>query len=115
MSFNEFELKKHQQILDKYIEKIRPPENIRKELDISYRIINLSVEIYEIRPQYDNPKQINNIEIAKTTYVRTQDVWKIYWMRSDLKWHGYEPNSEVEKLSDFLSVIEEDKYGCFWV
>ena len=114
MSFNEFELKKHQQILDKYIEKIRPPENIRKELDISYRINNQSVEIYEIRPQYDDPKQINNIEIAKTTYIRTQDVWKIYWMRSDLKWHEYEPNPEVEKLSNFLNIIEEDKYGCFW-
>ena len=35
-------------------------------------------------------------------------------MRSDLKWHGYEPNPEVDDLSDFLSIIEEDKYGCFW-
>jgi len=114
MAFNEFELKKHQQLLDNYIENIRPSENIRKELDISYRIINQSVEIYGIRPQYDNPKQINNIEIAKTTYVRTQDVWKIYWMRSDLKWHGYEPNPEVETLSYFLDIIQEDSYGCFW-
>ena len=114
MAFNEFELRKYQQILDKYIERIRPPENIRKELDISYKIINQSVVIYEIRPQYNNPKMIRNIEIAKTTYVRTQDIWKIYWMRSDLKWHGYEPNPEVDDLSDFLSIIEEDKYGCFW-
>ena len=114
MAFNEFELRKYQQILDKYIEKIRPPENIRNQLDISYRITNQSVKIYEIRPQYNNPKKIRNIEIAKTTYVRTQDIWKIYWMRSDLKWHGYEPNPEVDDLSDFLNIIEEDKYGCFW-
>ncbi len=114
MAFNEFELRKYQQILDKFIEKIRPLENIRKELDISYKITNQSVEIYEIRPQYDNPKNILNIEIAKATYVRTQDIWKIFWMRSDLKWHGYEPNPEVDDLSDFLSIIDEDKYGCFW-
>jgi hypothetical protein len=114
MAFNEFELRKYQQILDKFIEKIRPPENIRKELDISYKITNQSVEIYEIRPQYDNPKDILNIEIAKATYVKTQDIWKIFWMRSDLKWHGYEPNPEVDDLSDFLSIIDEDKYGCFW-
>lgn len=114
MAFNEFELRKYQQILDKFIEKIRPPENIRKELDISYKITNQSVEIYEIRPQYDNPKNIQNIEIAKATYVKTQDIWKIFWMRSDLKWHGYEPNPEVDDLSDFLSIIDEDKYGCFW-
>jgi hypothetical protein len=35
-------------------------------------------------------------------------------MRSDLKWHGYEPNPEVETLSDFLDIIQKDPYGCFW-
>ncbi len=114
MAFNEFELRKHQQILDKYIEKKRPPKNIRKELDISYRITNQSVEIFEIRPQWDNPNKTINTPVAKTTYIKTQDIWKIYWMRGDLKWHGYNPNPEVDNLSDFLRIINEDEYGCFW-
>ena len=53
------------QILDDYIKQVRPPVNIRKELDISYRITNQSVEIFEIRPQWDNPNNIINTPVAK--------------------------------------------------
>lgn len=48
------------------------------------------------------------------TYVRTQGVWKIFWQRADLKWHGYEPLAEVAAIEDFLEAVDKDEYHCFW-
>ncbi len=35
-------------------------------------------------------------------------------MRADLKWHRYEPVPEVNSLDEFLKIIEEDAYSCFY-
>ena len=31
-----------------------------------------------------------NIDVAKATYRKASDDWKLFWMRRDMKWHGYE-------------------------
>ena len=54
------------------------------------------------------------IPIAKSTYVRARDVWKIYWWRSDMKWHPYDPDAEVDSIEAFLAVVDRDEYGCFF-
>jgi hypothetical protein len=41
-------------VLDTYIARIRPPENIREQLDIAYKIEGQSVFIMEIRPMFNN-------------------------------------------------------------
>lgn len=51
---------------------------------------------------------------AKSTYVKTQSIWKIYWMRQDLKWHGYKPLSDVPIIEEFLLEVDADPYHCFW-
>jgi hypothetical protein len=38
----------------------------------------------------------------------------VFWMRRDLKWHRYEPASEVKTIEDFLAVVDKDAYACFW-
>ena len=52
--------------------------------------------------------------MAKATYVRSQNIWKVYWQRADLKWHSYDPDPEVDSIEDFLSVVDADKYACFF-
>lgn len=84
------------------------------QVDLAYRIAGQSVEIFEIRPAWKTPNVTIEERIAKAMYVRTQNVWRIYWQRADLKWHSYEPVPEVVGLSEFLSVLEEDAYACFW-
>jgi len=39
---------------------------------------------------------------------------KIYWQRSDLKWHEYEPNLEVRFLEEFLTIVAENKHCYFF-
>lgn len=114
MAFNELDRKRIEKAMDKFLAKRRPPPHIRPELDIGYRLIDQSVEILEIRPQWDALSTIRHYPIAKATYVRTQNLWRVFWKRADLKWHGYEPASRVKTIDEFLAAVDADPYGCFF-
>jgi hypothetical protein len=101
------------EVLENYLSRNRPPEHIRNKLDIGYRIENQSVYLFEIRPDWQNPNITRNKDFAKTTFVKGQKVWKVYWLRADLKWHPYDPKPQVRNLSDFIKLVEEDKHACF--
>ncbi len=114
MALTEFEIKRCEKLVGQYIESRRPPAHIRNEIDLAYRIKGQSVEIFEIRPAWRDPKTRIESPIAKATYVKKNDVWKIYWQRADLKWHRYDPNSEVKSIEKFLEIVENDEFGCFY-
>ncbi|MFT6895726.1 MAG: hypothetical protein ACJA13_000123 [Paraglaciecola sp.] len=114
MTMSEFEIKRCERELEKFLTEYRPPVHLRNEVDISYRISNQSVEIFEIRPDFRDPKQKIELFVAKATYVKSQNIWKIYWQKSDLKWHKYEPNPTVKLFEEFLSVVGKDQYECFF-
>ena len=113
MTLSEFETKRVEKLASQYIDAHRPPPHIRSQLDISFRITEQSLELFEIRPRWDNPSEILEHDFAKTTFVKKTRSWKIYWMRQDLKWHCYEPVPEVASLEEFLSVVSEDAQACF--
>jgi len=114
MAISEFEIKRCQAELEKFMTKHRPPADIRSEVDLGYKIENQSVEIFEIRPQWNNPDKIIEEAIAKATYVKNQKLWKVYWQRADMKWHSYEPKPSVKMIEDFLVLVEEDQHACFF-
>jgi len=112
MSFTENEIKKYTEELESYIEKIRPKPEIRNEIDIEYKINSQSIEIIENRKI--NSSMIES-PIAKATYIKSTEEWKIYWKKSDMKWHLYEPKKvRIRTLEDAIRIIEKDEYGCFW-
>lgn len=102
------------EVMENFIEKIRPPENIRDQLDIAYKIDNQSIIVFEIRPHILKPGLKIDQNIAKATYVKGKGQWKIFWERSDLKWHSYKPHVTANSVQEFINVIVEDKHGCFW-
>jgi len=114
MALSEFETKRIQKILGKYIEKNRPPEKVRDQVDLSFRISDQSVEIFEIRPVWNNPAEKIELPIAKSTYVKSRKIWKVFWQRADLKWHRYDPDPEVGSVEEFVKLVEEDDYACFF-
>jgi len=95
MAFSEFELKKIEKALATFLKIRRPPPEIRSEVDLGYRLSGQSLELFEIRPQWDNPSIIREHPFAKATYVTTQKSWKIFLHRADLKWHGYKEDKGV--------------------
>lgn len=114
MAFTKKELERYRKIVSAYVEKRRPPVHLRDQVDLSFRIDNQSIELFEIRSAFNDPQRTVEIPIAKTTWVRTQEVWRIFWQRADMKWHRYTPQPEVKSLEEFIDVVEADEYACFF-
>lgn len=100
--------------MENFIARKRPPEHIRSQLDLGYKIEGQSIFIFEIRPQWDNPEVIREHPVAKTTFVKAKNHWKIFWMRADLNWHSYSPEPIVNSVNEFCKLVEEDKHHCFF-
>ena len=114
MAISEFETKRCEKYVSEYIAKHRPPAHIRNEVDLCYRIEDQSIIIYELRSLWNNPDKKIESMVAKTTYVKKSKTWKIFWYKSDMKWHSYAPVPEAKSLVEFLSVIESDDNACFY-
>lgn len=103
MALSELEVARIRKALEAFMLHRRPPPDIREKLDLGSRLTGHSVEIFEIRPAWGGmPGERRERPFAKATFVRSRGVWRIFWMRSDLKWHGYEPAPEVVNRSGFL-------------
>ena len=114
MSFNDIEKKKIEKEMKVFLDKCRPAIEIRNKLDIGYKIEKQSILIFEVRPDWNNPSEYREIPIAKATFVKTSNTWKIYWQKSDLKWHVYGPKPEVKTVNEYVAIVDKDEYGCFW-
>jgi hypothetical protein len=97
-----------------FMAKHRPPVKIRAKLDFAWRIEGQSVVIHSIRPYGLGETRTIEESVAKATYNRRTNRWKIYWMRADLKWHSYPPYPEAVFFDEFLAVVDEDENCCFW-
>ena len=67
-----------------------------------------------IRPHFMQPSKKIEHMIAKAAYVKKTKTWKIYWMRGNLKWTRYDPCPEVGAIEEFLKVVREDAFCCFF-
>lgn len=114
MVFSEFETKKIERAVSEFLEARRPPVHIRSQLDLGVHVSGQSVQIVEIRPHFREPSTIIESPVAKATYVKKFQRWKIYWMRSDLKWHSYTPKPESRSLEEFFAIVNADENGCFF-
>ncbi len=97
-----------------FIESIRPPEKIRNQIDIIYKIEDLSIILFELRPFFNKPDVQQEIPVAKATFIKSKNHWKIFWQRADLNWYNYEPTPTVKSVKEFTKLIIEDKNSCFW-
>jgi hypothetical protein len=101
------------EIMENYISGVRPVPEKRNQLDLNYEIHEQSVILNEIRPFWNNPKEILTFGYAKATYFKSKNLWRVFWKRADNKWHSSKPKSTVSSLKDFLKLVDQDEYGCF--
>jgi hypothetical protein len=114
MAFTESELVPIREAMAEFIDHHRPPEHLRQQVDLDWRIEGQSVVIFNIRPALVSPERKIEDAVAKATYVRRAKEWKIFWQRADLKWHSYPPYPEAVLFEEFLAVVDEDESSCFW-
>jgi len=111
----EIELARVRRAMDAFMQRRRPPPQIRSKLDLGFRVTRQSVEIFEIRPVWRGPSdEKHESPVAKATYIRARGVWRVFWQRRDLKWHSYEPRPEVKSIEEFTSLVAEDAHACFF-
>ena len=92
----------------------RGPAHLRDQLRFEYDIDKQHVCIYEVRPVWNNPSQYTRTAFAKLTYVKSQNIWKLYWKRASGKWERYEPLDSDKDLAVLVREIDADPYGCFF-
>ena len=96
------------------MEQIRPPEKIRPKLDIGYSFEKQDLILFEIRPKWNNPSEKMSSPFAKAKFIKSKDCWNLFWMRASFKWERYKPCPAVKTVKEFIRIVEEDKYYCFY-
>lgn len=95
------------------VEKLRPPVEVRKELDFGFTYENNIALLLEIRPNFINENEIMQRPFAKIKFVKSKNVWKLYWMRGNLTWLEY-TKSNFTTIQKAFEVIEDDDDCCFF-
>jgi hypothetical protein len=114
MAFTEHERAANHAALKWFLAQREVPAQVRAQLDFGYAIVGHSVDLLEIRPDWQDKTVTRQRAFARVRYVRTQDTWRLYWKRADLKWHLYQPAPEHDNLQDALAAVHSDHYGCFF-
>ena len=75
MAISEFESKRCEKVVQKYLDGSRPPPHIRPELDLGCRVTGQSVEMFEIRPVWKGQSgEKMEHPFAKATYVKSKAI-----------------------------------------
>ena len=114
LALTELERKRCGKALADFMARRRHPPHIRDQLDIGYRNEGQNIEIFGTRPDRKDNSVRRELPVAKATFARTKGIWKVFWMRADLKWHSYGPKAEVNTLKEFLGAVDRDEHGCFF-
>lgn len=111
MAFNDLEFHVVNKEVKQFVDSIRPPKHIRNEVDIVYTIIDQTIDIGEKRPLWNGKSGETYISPStRIKYIRSTNLWKLYWMRRDLKWHLYFTGGT---LTELLEVVRNDAH-CFF-
>ncbi len=115
MPFTETEIAEHTATLEtQFWAHRRPPLNLRDKIREGQRFDDTSIELFFVRPAFRRPDEQIEESIAKVRFIRSRDVWHLFWKRADLKWHRYQPCPEAASLRDALQMIHQDPNGCFF-
>jgi hypothetical protein len=115
MAFSPLEFVAYADLIEKIVwSKRRPPLHLRDKIREGQRIEGSEIELFLVRPHYSDSRRQIEESVAKARYVRSRNVWQVFWKRADLKWHRYQPCPEVKTLEAFLRLVDEDANGCFW-
>jgi len=101
------------EIMENYIERTRPPKEVRHQLDTNYRIEGHSIVPFELRPFWQDKSRILTLDFVKATYNKNDKSWKFDWRPRCGKWTRYGITPTVTQLNEFLTPADKDKHHYF--
>ena len=113
MAFTEFELKYIESTVGEMCKR-RSPVHLKDQLRTVYVVKGHDVIVYEERPRWNNPQEWTSTGVAKFKYIKNQNVWKLYWLRRDLKWHLYGALPESTTINKLVMEVDKDPHGAFF-
>ncbi|MBO4438510.1 MAG: DUF3024 domain-containing protein [Spirochaetaceae bacterium] len=114
MALTEWQLAEIKVAADKYLGKRNAMISEWSDQEkCEYRIEGLSVIIFERRKSYMGTGY-ENFDVAKATYRKTSNDWKLFCMRQDLKWHGYELDIIHDNIESVFRCVDKDECCAFW-
>lgn len=115
MAFTDVEIAEHLKVIeDSFWSRRRPPLHLRDKVREGQRFTDRVIELFIVRPVYDNPAEQTEESIARIQHLPRLRIWRLFWKRADGNWHRYQPCSQVPSLAEALRVIDEDAHGCFF-
>lgn len=115
MAFTENEISEYTATIEKHFwARHRPSLHLRDQIREGQRFTDQSIELFFVRPVFRLPGQWVEEPIAKIKFIRSRNVWQLFWKRADNQWHRYPPKAEVKTLASALKVIHEDAHHCFF-
>lgn len=97
-----------------FLIKRRPPPEMRHMIDYSVDINRSDVLMKSVRPAYNDETKKAEFPFAKATWIDRRKVWRLFWMRGDLKWHSYQPLPESPSIAALLGEVDRDPHCCFF-
>ncbi|MDD9340349.1 MAG: DUF3024 domain-containing protein [Providencia heimbachae] len=110
MALNDIEVAQIKRCMEFFMEKRRPAPFIRDEIDLIYEIQDQSVIIKEIRHVMGRTIEGS---IAKITFNRKQNSWKLFALNQKGEWQGV-LNDLIPSFSEAIKIVEDDVTCCFF-
>jgi hypothetical protein len=105
MPFSSLETLEIIEAFENFLDPKRPAENLREEIDLDYRIEDSEIIIYEMRPRWHAGKELSEFPIVKISFIKSKNQWRVFWMKSDRKWHASHRYPYVNSVKEFLELI----------
>lgn len=112
MALRQLDRRRIENLLGAYCEQV--PKHVRHQLRLGYRISGSAVELFEERPAWDDPARWQESPVAKFRFNATKQIWQLYCMHRDLKWHAYEPFPMAGTFEILFAEVKRDPTGIFW-
>jgi hypothetical protein len=87
---------------------------LKDQLRFEYEIEKQNVIIFEVRPVWNKPTESLRLPMAKLSFIKSRNIWKLYWKRASGKWEQYKPKQSDKELSVLVQEIDKDTFGCFF-
>src|SRR6266568_8539521 len=89
MAFSDQQLKQIERQVGGLCER-RSPAHVRDKFRLRYEVNNHHVFVREARPEWHDPSEWIESDVAKLRYVAASNEWRLYWKRASGKWWLYE-------------------------